>query len=79
MTTAAQHTDPRADQRQYAISTQDTNFNSVFNWVLDNDIPYELHLARVRFRPHLDTLRTQYYLQYSEMCYAVEPPYPTVF
>ena len=54
-------------------------FELVYNWILDNKIPHELHAARVRFRPHTALLRTQFYLQYSHLCYTVDEPYPTVF
>ncbi len=67
------------DQRQWAIAVQDPNFNRVACWIWDNNIPYELHAARIRFRPHSDTIRTQFYLQYMQYCYTVEEPYPSVF
>lgn len=67
------------EDRQWAISIQDPNCSLMLNWVIDNKIPYELHAARIRFRPHTEVLRTQFYLQYVEHCYPVEEPYPTVF
>lgn len=74
-----QHIDVPAELRQYAVAVQDPNFVTVFNWVVDHKIPYELHAARLRFRPHTELLRTQFYLQYLDLCYPVQEPYPTVF
>lgn len=67
------------EQRQWAIRVQDPNFNRVAVWVWDNNVPHELHANRIRFRPHTDTVRTQFYLQYADLCYPVDEPYPTVF
>ncbi len=64
---------------QYYILIKDIHFNPVFNWVIDNDIPYELHANRLRFRPHSEQLLVQFLLQYSDHCTSVELPYPSVF
>lgn len=64
---------------QYYCLIRTPHFERVFNWVLDNSIPYELHANRLRFRPHSDSLLLQYHLQYSDLCAPVELPYPTEF
>ncbi len=64
---------------QYYILIRSPHFNTVFNWVFDNNIPYELHANRLRFRPHSETLLVQFLLQYADYCARVESPYPTVF
>ena len=65
--------------KQYYILTQDPLFRRVLIWVLESDIPHELHINRLRFRPHSDTVLLEFYLQYRDVCEAVESPYPTVF
>ena len=64
---------------QYYILTTDPNLSRVLAWIQDSEIPHEIHLNRIRFRPHLETLLLQYHLQYSHLCTPVESPYPSVF
>jgi hypothetical protein len=64
---------------QYYILVRSPHFNTVFNWVIDCDIPYELHANRLRFRPHSETLLLQFLLQYLDYCSTVESPYPSHF
>ena len=65
--------------QQYYILTQSPQLSRILAWIMDNDIPHEIHANRVRFRPHSEQLALQYYLQWSEHCFTVEPPYPSVF
>ncbi len=64
---------------QYYILVRSPHFERVFNWVFDNDVPYELHANRIRFRPHSEQLLVQFLLQYADHCSTVEDPYPSVF
>lgn len=65
--------------KQYAVNLQQPHFYRVFDWVLANGVPYELHAARLRFRPHSERLLVEYHLQWATICYPVGEPYPTVF
>ena len=71
--------------RQYAVNLLSLDSGHydytirILAWIQDNSIPHEIRAARIRFRPHTEHLLLQYYLQYSEYCYPVEQPYPTVF
>lgn len=51
----------------------------VLAWIQDNAIPYEIHAARIRFRPHTEQLLLEYYLRWEQYCYTVDQPYPSVF
>lgn len=64
---------------QYYILTTNPQLSRVLQWIQDAEIPHEIHLNRVRFRPHSTQLLLQYHLQYSDSCAPVEEPYPSVF
>lgn len=68
---------------QYAIQVlgiaQRQELYRVLAWIQDNEIPHEIHAARIRFRPHTEKLLLQYHLQYAQFCTEVDLPYPSVF
>ena len=65
--------------KQYYILVRDANFKPVAEWVVTNNIPHELHLNRLRFRPNSSQLLVEFYLQYQDLCAPVELPYPSEF
>ena len=65
--------------QQYYILTSSPQLGRVVEWIKDNSIPYEVHLNRIRFRPHSEQLLVQYHLQWEHLCAAVERPYPSDF
>lgn len=64
---------------QYYILTSNPHLSRILAWIQDSEIPHEIHLNRVRFRPHTEQLLVQYHLQYSLYCSTVESPYPSHF
>lgn len=69
--------------RQFAIQIpgigQRDDLYRVLAWIQDNNIPHEIHAARIRFRPHTEALLLEYYLRWAELCRPVEQPYPSLF
>ena len=57
---------------QYYILTLDPRAGEVFKWIMDRDIPREVHLNRTRFWVPEGVLYTEFQLRFSDCCPQVD-------